>query len=115
MCFLPNLNGVYKSSDNGKNWVYSSTGLNSVISKFVSDIHADESGVYIVTPVGVYKSNDNGGNWRESNNGMNFTGNKEFERIFRLNGNLFVYENDNGNDRIYESTDNGDNWTKAVG
>ena len=81
--FFANLNGVYKSSDNGNNWVYSSKGLNSVMSKFVSDIYADESGEYIVTPVGVYKSNDNGDNWTESNNGINFTGNKAFEKIFK--------------------------------
>jgi photosystem II stability/assembly factor-like uncharacterized protein len=113
--FFANLNGVYKSSDNGENWVYSSNGLNSVISKFVNDIYADESGVFIVTPVGVYKSNDNGDNWAESDNGINFTDNKAFERIFRLNGNLFVYENDNNDDRLYESLDNGNNWAQTIG
>ena len=55
--------GIYKSTNNGANWVASSTGLDYVQSNYIRSIVVSGSNLIVGTYFGIYYSTNNGDNW----------------------------------------------------
>jgi hypothetical protein len=104
------VNGVFKSSDNGLNWVTCYPAMANIpISSFAV------SGDYIfagtanyfedpnLTPLGIYRSGDNGVTWVPVNTGL---GNFDVYSL-TVNGTDLFAGTTSG---IYKSTNNGDSW-----
>ena len=102
---------VYRSFDNGLNWINVGSGLPSFATG-ISDIAMSGSNIYIITSalsieLGMYYSSDYGTNWIKINNGISdssfTTLTVKGDSIYAgtLHGSLFL------------STDHGTNWTQV--
>ncbi len=102
--------GVYRSTNNGANWIEVTNGLTN---KWVNTVavHSSEAGdtaLFAGTMGGVFRSTDNGTNWSEVNAGL-----PEYQWVtsFADNGKyLFAGLHEYG---LYRSTDDGLSWTWA--
>jgi uncharacterized protein (TIGR03437 family) len=98
---------VYRSTDQGKNWVPASNGLpNGLVVSFATT----GGKVFAATFGGVYVSSDNGNNWGPSNNGLPAD---TSVLSFAVSGaRLFAGTAGRG---VYVSADQGQNWASAAG
>jgi photosystem II stability/assembly factor-like uncharacterized protein len=105
--------GVYKSTNNGENWILKNNGLPQVVKNTPIDtfIHIESmaksgNNIFAGTRRGVFMSTDNGDYWTAKNKSM------ENMAVYSLavNGNNIYAGTEFGG--VYLSTDNGDNWKK---
>ena len=101
--------GIYRSTDNGKNWTTANKGQNEDITNYlttssITSIKVNGNYIFASTRnAGVYRSSDNGVTW----NVMNIN---NYIIAITINDNLLFAIGYQGN--VYSSTDNGDTWTK---
>ncbi len=97
--------GVYKSVDNGVNWVAVNSGLTSEV--FV--LYANATYLFAGTSDGgIFRSSNNGSTWTAINTGLIGL---YISSIIEKGNYLFVATYDNGTSNgIYRSSDNGDTW-----
>jgi photosystem II stability/assembly factor-like uncharacterized protein len=100
-------NGLFRSSDNGKNWMRLTNGLtNDRIISFLSH----NNYLFVGTDNGIFRSSDDGINWTNSKNGF---GIKEKSRINCFTSNdKFIFAGAN-TDGIFRSSDDGNSWVKV--
>jgi len=99
--------GMFRSANNGQNWVMINSGLNGNNSHSISDILLIGDDVYIATGDGVYQSFNTGDNWEQKfYPGLNMSANK----IAYADGVFATAVSASG---IYISTDNAETWTQA--
>ncbi len=105
--------GVYKSSDAGNQWIFSSTGLNF---RGVSSVAVDPTNPKTVyaSPYdwqagGLYKSTDGGAHWVASNAGLI---GQDIEEISIDPKHPSVIYAQNTNSQINKSSDAGKTWTR---
>ena len=97
--------GVYKSSDNGKTWSPSNSGI---AEKDVFSLIANSTYLFAGTDSGVFRSSDNGVTWLAANVGIE----QRFVYSFIFaNGYLFAGTSWG----LYKSADNGTTWSDANG
>ena len=99
--------GVYRSDDNGINWVLKNKGLGNWS---VQSLIADKAGFIDAGTDngGFFRTNDNGENWTKLNNGLT---NTEITTLaLNSQGHIFAGTFRGG---IFRSVDNGLNWTNA--
>ncbi len=97
------VNGVFRSTDDGKTWTAANAGLQST---WVRSMASNKDGVFAGTQYyGVYFSSDNGLTWVNRSNGLTSL---EIENIFAAGTDLFVTTL-NG---VFFSSDNGLTWVK---
>ena len=102
-----NSQGVWKTSDNGANWVL--TNVSTRTSATYSSVSGNGSTIFAGTSVnGVLRSTDNGATWAAANNGIDIYG--EVRSLFSAGGVAFAGTKAG----IYRSADNGVNWTKST-
>jgi len=94
------LNSIYKSTNDGSNWTYASSGITSS----VNCIGANNNLVYAGTSQGLYVSTNSGSNWsslglNRSINGIDFSSS-------------VIYACGNG---VFQSTNNGVSWDTISG
>jgi hypothetical protein len=107
--FAATENGLYRSTDAGKAWLSTNTGLGSDSSSVVSFSALDSNGgsvLFAGTPSGAYRSADNGASWVSVIG--NLPANSYFDAIVASGGNLFLASNGYG---VYCSMDQGANWS----
>jgi photosystem II stability/assembly factor-like uncharacterized protein len=98
-----NAKGVYKSFDNGLNWVASNTPQTSNLDLLC--IHSDDSYIFVGgLGTGVLRSADNGITWEIVNTGM---GTQTVNCLLAAGGYLFAGTIGSG---IYRSADHGSTW-----
>jgi len=98
--------GIFRSSDNGANWIEINAGLTS---NNVETIDINSSGdIFAGTTFnGIFRSTNNGDNWIPINNGLT---NSSIEALdINSSGDIFAGSFGGG---VYRSTDNGGNWTQ---
>lgn len=93
--------GVYRSTNNGDSWTFSSAGLTNM--RITSLVVSNEKLFAGTSGSGVFYSTDNGTHWNANNKGLEF---ENVTSIAVFGTNIFV-ASQNG---IFRSTDNGDNW-----
>jgi photosystem II stability/assembly factor-like uncharacterized protein len=100
-----NMNGIFRSSDNGQSWVAVNAGLPP--STFYS---LASNGQDIYTGAGeVYRSTDDGLNWFSASNGLPVVG---IISLATQGSKVYAGTFSSG---IYYSNDNGENWTNISG
>jgi photosystem II stability/assembly factor-like uncharacterized protein len=103
------LHGVFRSNDEGANWVVVNTGLTdlSVWALAVSgtNLFAGTNGG------GVFLSTDEGASWAPVNEGLPVSGNVIVNHFGILGTDIFASITGNGPNGVYRSTNNGTNWT----
>ena len=106
--FAPAQAGVYRSTDNGKNWELTGlegTGIRTLAIRTNGDLFAG-------TTDGVYRSTDNGDNWSL----LGLTDELVVSFAFNSSGHIFAgvyWLTSPGGGGVYRSTDNGENWTRV--
>ena len=97
--------GVFRSTDNGKNWT--SLGLENTNVMYLG-VNGDN--VFVVTLVnGLYRSTNKGENWSLVNDGLHSP--NRYITSFAFSGNnIFVGTNGDG---VYISTNNGNTWSQV--
>lgn len=97
--------GIYRTSNNGNNWMFLNSGLGSYE---VRALASRNNYIFAGTPGGgIYRSTNNGANWINTNNGLT---NTNIESL-AINGiNIFAGVS-NG---IFRSTNNGDSWVNMT-
>ncbi|MDP2365682.1 MAG: T9SS type A sorting domain-containing protein [Ignavibacteria bacterium] len=95
------VSGIYKSTDDGVNWIIWTNGIIPDISHMSKN---DSDVTFAATFLGVYRSTNIGTLWDTVNNGFQ---NLQFIRVFPENDRVFA-----GNlfGEIYKSTNLGDSW-----
>lgn len=99
--------GVFKSIDNGENWVQKNNGLNDLNVQFIAIDPVTPANVYAGTNSGVFKSVDSGEHWVAKNAGL---GNLNIQSIaVDPTTPSILYAGTNGGG-IFKSVNAGDNW-----
>ena len=102
--------GIYKSSNNGTNWIKKSTGIivgGGAIYAFTASIFENNGVLYTGAYTGIYRSTD----FAESWNVTNASGSAVMPQFFlNYNGVLFAARETNNQPYGYVSTDNGASW-----
>ena len=97
--------GVYRSTDDGLNWVLANSGLPVYIA--VVALATDDSNIYAaVQGRGVYRTLDHGASWNEMNSGLMDT---HVRALSEFGSDLYV-STDSG---VFRSTDGAQHWIKA--
>lgn len=104
---------VFKSTDDGTNWIEIRNGLPSA--SWVQSLSLDASSpktVYAGTPMGVYKTDD-GENWAAVNNGITYP-NVSSVLMHPVTKNVVYAATNAGNQgHIYRSTSAGNSWSET--
>ncbi len=101
-----NSQGVWKTSDNGDNWVLTNTSTRS--NATYSSVVGDGSTVYAGTGTnGILRSTDNGANWISSNNGIDVYG--EVRSLMVSAGSVLAGTKAG----IYRTANSGADWIKS--
>jgi photosystem II stability/assembly factor-like uncharacterized protein len=93
---------IFKSTDQGLNWIQITNGLPAAYLKQVTS--SSEDLVFLATSEGLYRSIDYGANWERIDSG--FFSNYVKGLNISLDGNIYAYLDSN----IYRSPDNGLSW-----
>jgi hypothetical protein len=96
-----NYTGLYSSSDNGLNWIASSSGLGTVNVYTLASISTN---LFAGTDSGVFRSTNNGANWTGTSSGIT---NKRINTLFTHGSNLYAGTPTG----IFLSTINGSFWS----
>jgi hypothetical protein len=96
--------GIYRSTNNGENWVTVNIGLSSVN---IQALLVKDTIIYAGTAVALYRSTDNGLNWGAYSSGMT---NTNIRALAAKDSFIFAGTNGGG---LYRSTNNGVIWTSA--
>jgi len=101
--------GVYRSTDNGQNFVQINQGLDTSNGMNPVSFAINTSGhIYLGTlSGGVFRSTDNGDNWTQINQGI--TNTQILSLIINSNGNIFAGTSGGG---VFRSADNGASWVQ---
>jgi len=94
--------GIFRSTDNGDNWVQINNGL---LSKYAFTMVINSSGHIFVASDGLFRSINNGDSWEWAQNGIS-CGPEDL--AVGPGGDVFAVC---GGPGVYRSTDNGDNWS----
>jgi photosystem II stability/assembly factor-like uncharacterized protein len=94
------MNGAYKSSNNGNNWVPINNGFNTTT---ITTIGSDGINLYAGSSSGIYKSTNEGNNWVQINNGIPSL----WIHQFGYNGIYLFVATGEGN---YRTSNGGANW-----
>jgi len=101
--------GLFRSTDNGNNWVSVNNGLIGTTYNMVLALVINGSGDILAgTVLGVFRSTDNGDSWIQINNGL--TGNSVYALAINSNDDIFAGTWSG----VFRSTDNGDNWVQIT-
>jgi hypothetical protein len=111
--------GVFRSSDNGDNWVPKLAGLPAGVS--VTRLMANGSSIFAGTSywskmgLGVFRSDDNGETWAAKNNGIEVAATPYFTDLYitgfaKTSSYIYTSTYHNG---VFRSANNGDNWVKV--
>ena len=92
--------GVFRSANNGVNWILKSTGLTSLLSHGILQV---QSKLFLVGPTGAFRSDNQGDSWTAA--GM---AGIDTRCITAIDSTLFVGTNGTG---VYKSTNWGASWT----
>ncbi len=97
--------GIYRSSDNGSNWIQMNAGLTN---PYVRTLAISSNGLIFagVAGGGVYLSSDNGVNWTR----LNFQPNYSVNALTVSSTGLLIAGTGGG---VYRSSDNGANWVSV--
>jgi len=103
--------GIYKSTDNGNNWVCSSNGLEIWNTPYngsymINNLFRDNNIIFAGTEYGIYKSTDLGSTWAPANNGIYVTSIYSFYSYYYDIYAVTSYA-------IYKSTDEGMSWAEV--
>lgn len=99
--------GVYRSTDNGLNFVQINQGLGTTGLNPTSFTINTSGDIFVGTVSGgVFRSTDNGNNWVQINNGIT---NIQILSLANKNGYIFAGTSGGG---AFRSTDNGANWVQ---
>lgn len=102
-----NGSGIWKSLDNGINWIRSNNGLPYNVLSFRGDIISnDGQNIYCVISGNIYKSSDEGNNWFLYNNGIGSNPN------YITSNNSKVYAG--CSQGLYLSLNSGGNWSLGI-
>jgi len=94
---------IYKTINNGQNWVCLNTGVSNMV--LILDLAIDGPNIFAADySHGIFRSTDNGQTWSPCNNGMNLD---NVYCVAVMNAMVFA----GGFDGIYRSSDNGTSWT----
>lgn len=106
--FAKNNAGVYRSTDDGQNWVLLTNGLPNPNTTLFVQVSSDGTNLFLSTEGGVYYSTDNGNNWNLStfNPPVGFGINTSAGAVFNA-GNSTLIMTPGG---LYSSTDHGITW-----
>ena len=96
---------VYRSTDNGTEWVESNTGLNATN---LNAFTVEEQIIYVATDSGLYSSIDDGASWRLRTNGLPAP--RVLSAATAANGDILVGTLSSG---IWRSNDGGESWTES--
>jgi photosystem II stability/assembly factor-like uncharacterized protein len=106
--------GVYRSTDNGQNWITINNGIPNPSETAFFSIHSKGTTLFLGTSAGFYYSNDNGDSWQKgtfpdllywSLLGASYLSTETVD-VCGLSGG-------GGSRGIYRSTDNGAHWIKV--
>jgi len=100
-------NGLFRSSDNGKNWIRLTNGLTH---DHISSFFLHNNYLFVGTSDGVFRSSDDGLSWDSLTNGFSI---KEKPRINCFTSNdkfIFAGADTKG---IFRTSDNGNSWAKV--
>jgi len=100
--------GVFRSIDNGDNWVAVNNGLTN-LEVFALAINAEGHLFAGTLGDGVFRSTDNGKNWTQINSGL--TNDKITCLNINTQGHIFAGSR-TGSGGLFRSTNNGNNWTQ---
>jgi photosystem II stability/assembly factor-like uncharacterized protein len=95
--------GLYKSTDNGGNWI----NINSIPNNYVRQLASSGNTLLAATHNGIYCSTDIGNNWVLTNSGLDSS---LIECIYAAGNNLFAGTWGQG---IFKSTNSGLNWNES--
>ncbi|MFH1120268.1 MAG: T9SS type A sorting domain-containing protein [Bacteroidota bacterium] len=106
--FAKNNAGVYRSTDDGQNWVLLTNGLPNPNTTLFVQVSSDGTNVFLSTESGVYYSSDNGDSWNLSTftPAVGFGMNTSAGAVFNA-GNSTLIMTPGG---LYNSTDHGITW-----
>lgn len=96
--------GIYKSTDKGKNWATINNGLTNLN---VRDIFALNNEIYAGTDNGMFYSSNGGANFTPINNGIN---DLYIKTVFKANNVLYCSSGGSPTGGFFISKDNGANW-----
>ncbi len=114
--------GVYKSTNDGENWVIENNGLTNYDIRSIAFDPQNPSVVYVATTGGVFKSTDGGENWLAKRNGFpdiekwSYSAPVSALAVDPDNPDILYAgigrerEESHGQGTIYKSVDGGENW-----
>lgn len=104
--YIGTIRGIYKTTDNGTNWIQTNNGLKDTVIQCIYSASKDL--IFAATSGGLYFSTNQGDNWSRCSNGIP---NSYMLSVFAdSNGIVFAGNYSRG---IYKSTDYGVTWTAS--
>ena len=95
--------GVFRSDNNGANWIAVNSGLNST---YVTDLTVTNNGIFASTGSGVFYSTNYGDSWISAGGGLS---GGLIRKLTSRNNDVFAGHILAG---VFKSTNNGSNWTR---
>ena len=101
--------GIYKSTDNGMNWIAVDSGLTNLGGYSFTQ---NDSVLFLGSGNGVFTTNNNGANWTGINNGLLFDSWDNPIISIAINGTNIFAGSDYG---LFKSDNNGTSWSSILG
>ncbi len=112
--FIGTQSGLFKSVDDGANWLPLGSGLPdgaAVHTLALSPDHANDGVIFAGTPDGIYRSSDGGGTWEAANNGLSGLDAQTLALSPDYENDQTLFGGTGGN--LYRSPNGGLGWTTA--
>lgn len=108
--------GVFKSTNTGTSWTYSSNGLHAADSSIACrQLAKTSTAFFVVTNDGIAKTIDNGSTWVSAGNTGLPTMGGGYSSLVTVGNKLYTCRNTNSNTyQIFTSTDDGASWTPGA-